>query len=656
MDDLAWAFVPILLIGGLAAVVLPRLDPDNPTARMVGAAVTAALLLRYMWWRTFESLPEWEGTVGNLAAYAFYVVEMLSSVAGLLLIHVLSKTVHRGREADEHPPTSFPGGPPLIDVFIPTYNEKEDILYRTIVGALNQEYPRYRVWVLDDKRRPSMKALAESLGANYLTRHENSHGKAGNMNNGLRHVFALDEPPDIIAVLDADFVPTPRFLWRACALMHDPKVAVVQTPQHFFNPDPIQLNLGGTRVVPDEQRFFFDVILASKDAHGTAFSCGTSALVRASFLREIGGFPTESVTEDLLLSLKASGLGLVTRYLNEPLSVGLAPEGLQEYLTQRGRWCLGTMQIVRTRWGPFSTGGGVPLKMRLHTVDTVLFWTVGSLIRILSLLVPILYWWTGLVVIQSDLASIISHLGPYWLWCVTFLGWVSRGTNVPVIAEAMSLLVCTEALKASVVGLLGSKDQKFKVTAKGATRGATAVQWGIVRWYLLLIALTLGGILVSALEGPQAGTPAQIEAMNLFWSVYNVCTLLVACLICVERPRFRREERFDADEGTEVVSEDQRRLALRMADLAILGCRLEADDPSGFRADMGLWVRIEGVGDVPGRVVLVRGGRWLHVEFNASPEQREAITRKLFSGGYARSVTRMSAVQLAATILRRAVT
>ncbi|MFC7735181.1 glycosyltransferase [Roseomonas sp. GCM10028921] len=654
MDDLAWAFVPLFVIGGLAAVVLPRVNPDNRYARLIGAGVTAALLLRYMWWRTTDSLPPWEGTIGNVIAYAFCVIEMMSSIAGLLLIHVLSKTINRSQEATDHPPTSFPDGAPLIDIFIPTYNEKEEILYRTIVGAMNQEYPRYRVWVLDDKRRPSMKALAESLGANYLTRHGNSHGKAGNMNNGLRHVFGLDQPPDVIAVLDADFVPTPQFLWRACALMHDPKVVVVQTPQHFFNPDPIQLNLGGTRIVPDEQRFFFDVILASKDAHGTAFSCGTSALVRTSFLKEIGGFPTESVTEDLLLSVKASACGYVTHYLNEPLSVGLAPEGLQEYLTQRGRWCLGTMQIVRTKWGPFSVGP-VPLIMRLHTMDTVLFWTVGSLIRILSLVIPILYWWTGLVVIESDLASILSHLGPYWLWCVTFLGWVSRGLNVPVIAEAMSLLVCTEAIKASIIGLFGSKNQKFKVTAKGTNRGSTVVQWNIIVWYLGLIALTLGGILLSVLEGPMGNTPAQIEAMNLFWSVYNVCTLLVACLICVERPRFRREERFDADEPSQVALEG-RRVDGRLRDLSILGCRVEV--PGGAEGVGGgeAWVLLEDVGFVPSRIVGEPNGRFLHFEFMASPEQREAITRKLFSGRYARSVTRMSATRLARTIVRRMVT
>jgi cellulose synthase (UDP-forming) len=474
------------------------------------------------------------------------------------------------------------------------------------------------------------------------------------MNSALRHLFALDQPPDVIAVLDADFVPTPQFLWRACALLHDPKVVVVQTPQHFFNADPVQLNLGGARIIPDEQRFFFDVILASKDAHGTAFSCGTSALVRASFLKEIGGFPTESVTEDLLLSLKASACGYVTHYLNEPLSVGLAPEGLHEYLTQRGRWCLGTMQIVRTKWGPFSVGP-VPLMMRLHTMDTVLFWTVGSLVRILSLVVPILYWWTGLVVIESDLGSILSHLGPYWLWCVIFLGWVSRGLNVPVLAEAMSLLVCTEAIKASVIGLFGSKNQKFKVTAKGTSRGATVVQWNIIVWYLGLIVLTVGGIFLSATQGPLGGTPAQIEAMNLFWSVYNIVTLFVACMICIERPRHAAEERFDADEPS-LVAAGGEQIAARLRDLSITGARVEMTASSPPLGDRGVSMLIEGVGWVPARIVRATGDSLIHVEFDASPEQRDAITRKLFSGGYARSVTRMNATKLARTIVRRMVT
>ena len=354
MRELLEALAPTLAIGGLSLIVLPLVTPDNATARRIGAWLTIVLLLRYLWWRTSETLPPFDFGFESIAAYIYYVVETVSSLAGVLLLHVLSRTINRSAEADAHPVESHPGGPPLIDMFIPTYNENRDIVLRTIVGALGQDYPNFRVWVLDDGRRDWLRELARSLGAGYLTRADNAHGKAGNMNAALAHVLGLPRRPDVIAVLDADFIATPKFLARAAALLHDPKVAVVQTPQHFFNPDPIQLNLGAAETIPDEQRFFFDVILASKDAHGTAFSCGTSGLVRVRALREIGGFPTESVTEDLLMSIKLSALGYRTAYLNERLTMGLAPEGLHEYLTQRGRWCLGTMQIVHVRSGAHS--------------------------------------------------------------------------------------------------------------------------------------------------------------------------------------------------------------------------------------------------------------------------------------------------------------
>lgn len=650
-SGIAQSFVPLLLVLGLGILLLPNLRPDNKVARALGAALTAALLLRYLFWRLTGTLPplalEWQ----SLAAWGFFTVEGLSSLAGLLLLHVLSRTRDRSAEASANPVEGFPDGPPLIDVLIPTYNEQREILYRTIVGAMAQDYPCFRVWVLDDGRRPWLAEMAEGLGAHYRTRGDNKHGKAGNMNAALEHLLNLPEPPDAVAVLDADFIATPVFLRRAAALLHDPKVAVVQTPQHFFNPDPVQLNLGAASTIPDEQRFFFDVILASKDAHGTAFSCGTSALVRASALRAIGGFPTESVTEDLLLSLKMTGLGLRTAYLNEPLTAGLAPEGLQEYLTQRGRWCLGTMQIVRTPWGPLSRGP-VPWLMRLHTLDTVLFWTVGSLIRVLSLLVPILYWWVGLVVMETDLPSILEHLGPYWVCCVMFLGWVSRGTNVPLMAEAMALLVARESLRASAVGLFGSRNQKFKVTAKGAMRDRVVVQWSLMAWFLVPAALTLGGILMRVLAGPISGTPPQVEAMNLFWSIYNIATLLVAALMCVERPRFRREERFGTDERATLVAESAR-WPVQVTDISIIGCRLVLPPGCDLLRGETVVVELAGAGCVEGEVRRVSQGHG-HIAFATTPATQAALVRKIFSGIYVRSVTRLSPWQLLRILARRA--
>jgi cellulose synthase/poly-beta-1,6-N-acetylglucosamine synthase-like glycosyltransferase len=95
------------------------------------------------------------------------------------------------------------------------------ILERTIVGALAVRHPNTRVWVLDDARRPWLRHLCARLGARYLTRADNAHAKAGNINAAFGVLRTLAEPPDFVAVLDADFVPHRDFLDRALALFHD---------------------------------------------------------------------------------------------------------------------------------------------------------------------------------------------------------------------------------------------------------------------------------------------------------------------------------------------------------------------------------------------------------------------------------------------------
>ena len=149
--------------------------------------------------------------------------------------------------------------------------------------------------------------FAKSMAVGYLTRVDNAHAKAGNINAALKTLAARSDRPDFISILDADFVPLPDFPNRAASLMIEAESAVVQTPQHFFNPDPIQSNLAITRVWPDEQRFFFDIVMASKDAWGAAFCCGTSSVIRFDALESIGGFPTDFVTEDYLVIPQTEG-------------------------------------------------------------------------------------------------------------------------------------------------------------------------------------------------------------------------------------------------------------------------------------------------------------------------------------------------------------
>jgi cellulose synthase (UDP-forming) len=259
------------------------------------------------------------------------MAELVGIITAALSLLFLTRTRDRSPDADANVEwLSSLEHPPSIDVLICSYNEEKEILGRRIVGALGMDYPNFRVWMLDDSRRAWVKTLCAELDCRYLSRSDNVYAKAGNINHALSHIAELPNPPELVSILDADFVPTPQFLKRAMSLFRDSTIGLVQTPQHFVNPDPIQINLGATKFCPDEQRLFFDIVLPAKDAWSAAFCCGTSSIVRMAPLMEIGCFPTDSVTEDYLLSLRLKERGFLTAYLNEPLTYGLAPEGLKE--------------------------------------------------------------------------------------------------------------------------------------------------------------------------------------------------------------------------------------------------------------------------------------------------------------------------------------
>ena len=252
------AFVPGLVMGLIAIGVLPWLDRNNTLARTI--AVGACLLLgwRYMFWRITETLPPLSEPLDFSVGAIFTLVELLAMIGTSLALIFLTRTKDRTPEANANVPwlKSLPEQP-LVDVLVCTYNEEEAILERTIIGALGIDYPRYRLWVCDDGRRAWLKDLCERHGCGYISRPDNIHAKAGNINNALLHLAELREQPEFVAILDADFVAKAQFLTRTVALMRESDVGVVQTPQHFFNPDPIQTNLALVKRVAGRAALLF---------------------------------------------------------------------------------------------------------------------------------------------------------------------------------------------------------------------------------------------------------------------------------------------------------------------------------------------------------------------------------------------------------------
>ncbi len=481
--------------------------------------------------------PLWGLTVDFAASWSLFALELLSLVGSLSAFVIMSRIKERSSEADANLAWWSPAPDPKVAIMIATYNEELEVLERTIVGALSLRHPNKEVLILDDGRRDWLRDYCEKKGVRYLRRSDNKGSKAGNINNGLKVLAADPEPPAFVAVLDADFVPHHGFLSRSLALFHDPKVGLVQTPQHFFNPDPIQHNLGLNRSYPDEQRFFFDHMQPARDGWGIAFCCGTSSVARWDALQDIGGFPTDSITEDFMLTLALQNTGWSTSYLNEALTEGLAPEGLKEYVTQRARWCLGLMQIARSRLGPFGRNN-LRLRDRWSVVDSVFYWMTTFPFRVAALVYPLLYWFFNVTVVDASVADVISYFGAYYLWVVTVLNLLSRGLVVPIANDVSQLIGAIPISRAAFVGIIKPHGHPFSVTAKGGDRSRIQVQWTMMRPFLILFLLTVIGLFIGIVSDRFAFYDAgDGKIVILFWTIYNLFVLFTTMIVCVELPR-----------------------------------------------------------------------------------------------------------------------
>lgn len=517
---------------------------ETTIVRALALSACAFFAWRYMAWRLLHTIPNADHPLDFVFGVVFASVECASLIGATLTNLFLSRIRLRASEADRNQLwLNSLDRPPKIDVLICTYNEDRDVLEPTILGALAMDYCDFRVWVCDDGKRSWLEQFCNANRVGYLTRDDNSHAKAGNINSALHQLSRQKQPPDFVAILDADFVPMHDFLKRTASLMREDDVAVVQTPQHFVNPDPVQNNLGVARVWPDEQRFFFDTMMACRDAWGVAFCCGTSSLIRFSVLMQIGGFPTDSVTEDYLLSLRLQECGFRTIYLNEVLSLGLAPESLKEYYGQRSRWCLGAVQIFRGPSSPLNFRNKLPFIQRVGLLDSILFWAANHTMRLLAIIVPAAFLLFRIQPIVATPADAVSYVSPYIVTQVVVFLWLTEGRVMPIMSDLYATLCATEVMKAAAAGFLRPKGQKFKVTAKGGDRRRLLIQWPLLNVFLFFLALNVAGI-VKVFWIDTASTVSPTTMMAWFWSLYNIIILVLACFVCIEQPQRRYRHRF----------------------------------------------------------------------------------------------------------------
>jgi cellulose synthase (UDP-forming) len=503
------------------------LIPESRRRRAVirATAVGAVLLtLAYLTWRVISTLP---------GATPWLAIPML-----VLEVHaLLSLAVHVFDLWDLDPAPS--AGRPAqsefrVAVLVPTYNEPREILVPTLAAAVAVR-PAHETWVLDDGHRPWVAELAEQLGVQYHARLAHEHAKAGNINSLLPKLDV-----DLIAVLDADHVTQSGFLEHVLGYFDDPRVALVQTPQDFYNVASFE-HVATSKRSLGEQELFYRAVTAGRNRWNAAFWCGTNAVIRLAALRDVGGVATETVTEDIHTTIRLHRRGWRTVYHNEVLAQGLAAANSEQYLGQRLRWGTGAMQVLRTENPAFARG--LTPTQRISYLSTLLGW-FDSWRMLGLLLLPVATVLTGALPMaaptQYFLPWFLSVFGAQQL----ALRLLARGHATMWHSTLFEVVRLPANLRATLT-LLGRRQRAFTVTAKGRSSDGR-IRMPAPR--LLVALLAAHGVALAWYAASDLGhTPVHYPVRWMAhgaaaWLILNAA-ILTAAIGRIRSPRYGDERR-----------------------------------------------------------------------------------------------------------------
>ncbi len=552
----------------ISALLVQRMPGNLAALLLVMLSLVASG--RYIWWRLTQSLG-FETPLEHVFGYGLLLAEIYTWLIMLLGYIQNAWPLHRQPAPLPEDRTLWP----TVDVFVPTYNEPLRVVKPTLYAALAMDWPKdkLRVWLLDDGRREEFREFCGQIGAGYLTRNDNAHAKAGNLNRALEKTDG-----EFVAIFDCDHVPVRSFLVNTLGwFLRDPKCAMLQTPHHFFSPDPFERNLGTFRRVPNEGSLFYGLVQDGNDLWNATFFCGSCAVIRRKPLEEVGGIAVETVTEDAHTALKMHRLGYTTAYLNLVQAAGLATETLSGHIGQRIRWARGMAQIFRID-NPM-LGRGLNLFQRLCYSNGMLHFFNG-IPRLVYLTAPLAYLYFELHVIYAAAASIVAYALPHLFLSGLTNSRIQGRYRHSYWAEVYESVLAWYITLPTTIAFINPRHGKFNVTVKGGLIERSHFDYEIARPYLGLILLNVGGLIMGFWrlfhgEASDIGT----VLITMAWAFYNFVMLGAAVSVATETRQVRKAHRVPVRINATLLLADGQRLDVTTDDFSTtgLGFQLHAD-------------------------------------------------------------------------------
>ena len=615
----------------LMALALAR-SSDSYLITLTLMIMSLFCTVRYGYWRIATTWGYFKDpSIHSGLLDAFFILSLVAAELYAFVILFLGyfQTVWPLRRA----PVALPDDDslwPHVDILVPTYNEPLDVVRYTVLGALNIDWPvnKLHVYILDDGRRKEFEQFAREAGVGYRTRNNNQHAKAGNINAALK---TIDSP--FVAIFDCDHVPTRSFLQLTMGwFLRDKKLGMLQTPHHFYSPDPFERNLEQFRVIPNEGELFYGIVQDGNDFWNATFFCGSCAVIRRKALDEVGGIAVETVTEDAHTSLRIQMKGWNTAYINIPQAAGLATERLSAHVGQRIRWARGMIQILRVDNPLFAPGLKLPQRLCYFNAMMHFMYAVP---RLIFLSAPLIYLLLSHTNVPGYWAAILAYALPHLVLSNVANSRIQGEHRHSFWNEIYETVLSPYILLPTTMALINPKLGKFNVTAKGGVVKRTFFDARIAQPFLIMLIFNMLGLLAAIprffwLDRDRPGT----VLMNVVWCAFNVMILGVVTAVAREMKQTRTTVRIATKAPVTVKLPNGETVAGETIDMSTGGTSISLKEVPGvvMQEPVDLIFALPG-GDHSVRAAVVNSsGTILRVRFDElTLAEQEVITRVLYS-------------------------
>lgn len=538
--------------------------------RKLLVALTIISSLIYITWRVVKTIPFQYGMVSTISGLILLIVELVGFFE--MVVHFSQLSNIKIPKPAEAKAADYPD----VDVFISTYNEPPELLYKTINGCLHMDYPdksKVHIYLCDDGHREEMGVLARRMGVTHLVRDTHQFAKAGNLNYAL----SVTTSPYIVT-FDADMIPKHDFL-TACIpyFLGEEKIGFLQTPQTFYNPDLFQYNLYSEDRVPNEQDYFYRNVQIMRNASNSVIYGGTNTILSREALMDIGGFVTGVITEDFATGMKIESKGYQCYAINESYACGLAPEDLKSLIKQRQRWARGCIQTGRKIHLLFMRG--LNINQKISYLTSITYW-YASLKRLVYIMSPILYAVFNIIVVKCTVLQVVLFWLPMYLLNNITLRLLSGNIRNTRLTNIYETILVPSLLPAIMLESFGITQKRFIVTKKdGKQKLEGGGKWYPFKNSILLfafLALSILGLVRCIYGTFETGTPMFVVIM--FWLFVNVFNLMMSLFFIFGRQHHRQDERFNAEVDC-LISYDNHIIRTKTKNISEKGISIVLDFP-----------------------------------------------------------------------------